>query len=184
MTEFRWLDYDIENRPLSYLGMDFTTADVTAIAWSFYDEDEVHCSVQTKDRRSQERMLRAFHKAYSAADGVTGHYIRKHDLPIVNGALMELGLPQLEAKLTCDTKLDLKKRSGISGSQENLASMLGVNAPKVGMSTTTWREANRLTPEGIEATKTRVIGDVVQHKALRLRMLELDMLGPPRVWKP
>ena len=28
----RVLDFDIENRPLSYLGSDFTTAEVTAIA--------------------------------------------------------------------------------------------------------------------------------------------------------
>jgi hypothetical protein len=183
-SRFAWLDFDIENRPLSYLFQDFTTADITAIACSWYGQSEVFCWVQTKDRRSQRKMLRAFREMYEQADGVTGHYIRKHDLPIVNGALMELGLPPLGPKLTCDTKLDLKKRAGISGSQENLAAMLEVPKPKVKMNTATWREANRLTPEGIEATKARVIGDVVQHKALRRRLIELDLLGPPRMWRP
>jgi hypothetical protein len=31
------LDFDIENRPLTYLGSDFTTAEVTAIAWAWTD---------------------------------------------------------------------------------------------------------------------------------------------------
>ena len=36
----RVLDFDIENRPLSYLGSDFTTAEVTAIAWAWCDRPE------------------------------------------------------------------------------------------------------------------------------------------------
>ncbi len=176
--------FDIENRPISYLGSDWTTADITAIAASFVDEDEVECFVQTKRPASQRSMLKRFRILWDQADGVTGHNIRKHDLGHINGALMELGLPLLTPKLTCDTYGDLKKKQGISASQENLAAMLGVDAPKVGMNTATWREANRLTPEGIEATKQRVIGDVVQHKALRAALLERDMLHPPKVWRP
>lgn len=182
--KFAWLDWDIENRPISYLGMDFTTADITAIACSWADSEDVHCFVQTKDKRSQRTMLRRFYEFYEAADGVTGHNIRRHDLPILNGALMEHGLPTLGPKLTCDTYGDLKRKSGISGSQENLASMLGLDSPKVGMSTTAWREANRLTRTGIAWAKERVIADVIQHKELRERLIELDLLKPPRVWRP
>ena len=180
---FRILDFDLENRPLSYLGSDYTTGDITAIAWGWADEDVVSCAVQTKDDRSRGRMMRAFVKAYDEADMVTGHYIRGYDLPVINGALMELSLPTLGDKLTCDTKGDLKKRKYISASQENLGAMLGLVAPKVQMNTPLWREANRLTPAGIELTRTRAIGDVIQHKALRLRMLELDMLSGPKVWR-
>jgi DNA polymerase elongation subunit (family B) len=178
------LDFDIENRPLSYLGSDWTTADITAIAASFVDEDEVFCFVQTKARSSQRSMLKRFLELYNEADGVTGHNLKRHDLPHVNGALMELGLPTLGAKLVCDTYTDLKKKSGISGSQENLAAMLGLVTPKIGMNTTKWRLANRLVPEGIQATKERVIGDVVQHKALRAALLERDLLRPPKAWRP
>src|SRR3954462_2062424 len=108
--------------------MDFTTADITAIAAGWCDEsdDDIECWVQTKDDRTRRRMLKGFSKLYNEADGVTGHNIRKHDLRIVNGMLMEEGLPLLGPKLTSDTYLDLRKRSGISSSQENLCDMLGI----------------------------------------------------------
>ena len=176
------MDLDIENRPLSYLGQDFTTADITAIAWSL--DGELKCYVQTKDPRSQHRMLAAFRKAWDRADGATGHNLRRHDLPIINGALMELDLEPLTPRLTCDTYGDFKKRSGISRSQENLSDMLGIESPKVGMNTPKWREANRLTPQGIELTRKRVIGDVVQHMALREELLRRDLLHQPRMWRP
>jgi hypothetical protein len=178
----RVLDFDIENRPLSYLGHDFTTADITAIAASFCGKGEVSCWLLGHDK--PEDMLQGFVDLYDEADMVTGHFIRKHDLPIINGALMEYGLPPLKPKLTSDTKLDLLKRSGISASQENLAAMLGVPSPKVGMNQHMWRQANRLEPDGIELVRQRVVGDVKQHKQLRRALVERGMLGPPRMWKP
>jgi hypothetical protein len=186
----RILDFDLENRPLSYLGSDYTTGDITAIAWAWYDEDnfalygeDVACYKQTKDDRSRSTMMKAFVKAYDQADIVTGHFIRGYDLPVINGALMELGMPVLSDKRTHDTKLDLIKRKYISASQENLAAMLGIEAPKIQMNTDKWRKANRLTDEGIDLTVERVVGDVLQHMAMRTRMIELGMLGPTRMWK-
>lgn len=182
--KLRILDFDIENRPLSYLGQDFTTGDVTAIAWGWADEEKVHVGLQTKREGSLEKMLRRFRDAYEAADMVTGHFIRGYDLPVLNGALMEAGIPHLGPKLTCDTKNDLLKRKYISVSQENLGEMLGLEAPKVHMNTPLWRQANRLTVEGIELSRTRCVGDVVQHKQLRLELLRRDWLAGPSVWRP
>jgi hypothetical protein len=178
----RVLDFDLENRPLTYLGSDFTTADITAIAWSWYGDDQVYCYLLTGRDGSQHRMLTEFVKAYDQADIVTGHYIRKHDLPHINGALLEHKLPVLGPKLTSDTKIDLVKRSGISASQENLAGMYDLSQPKEHMSQTEWRRANRLTTDGVEETRRRVQGDVIQHKALRQRLIEAGALGPPRLW--
>lgn len=175
------LDFDIENRPLSYLGSDFTTAEITAIAASFVGEDKVH--VWALGEVTSEDMLRGFIELYNKADIVTGHYIRKHDLPIINGALMEFGLPKLGEKRTHDTKLDLIKALGISKSQENLSEMWELQESKYHMSQIKWRKANRLTPEGIEQTKKRVIDDVNQHKALRELLLENDYLGPVVMWR-
>lgn len=178
----RVLDFDIENRPLAYLGMDFTSAEITAIAAGWTDEKAVHVwalgDVDLAD------ILLGFKAMYDEADIVTGHYIRNHDLPIINGALMELGLPGLGPKLTQCTKNDLVTSKGISKSQENLGEMLGIKAPKIQMNQPKWRAANRLTPEGIELTKKRVVGDVAQHKQLRATLLEQDRLGSPRVWRP
>lgn len=178
----RWLDFDLENRPLSYAGNDWTTAEVTAIAASWLDQKKVHCWLLGRD--DPETMLREFVELYNEAGGVTGHYIRKHDLPILNGALLEYGMPPLGAKLTCDTCLDLVKKKDMSASQESLSEMYGLSHPKEHMSQPKWREANRLTEAGLKETRRRVVGDVKQHKALRAHMLEAGVLGAPKVWTP
>lgn len=174
------LDFDIENRPLTYLGQDFTTSDVTAIAAGFTDDDYVWCGLLGE--MDQRRILTLFRSFYDAADIVTGHYIRKHDLPIINGAMVENGLPMLGPKLTVDTKLDLKTFSGVSKSQESLAAMLGIEQPKIHMTQGDWREANRLTPAGLAKTRERVVGDVKQHKELRARLADLGALRAPVMW--
>lgn len=183
MTPFRILDFDIENRPLAYMGDDYTSGEVTAIAWAWVGEKTAP-RVMLLGPNTVAEILNVFVEVYDRADMVTGHYIRMHDLLVINGALMECGMPSLSQKLTCDTKLDLKARRHISASQENLAKMLGVHEPKIGLSNADWREANRLTPAGLKLTAARVAGDVQQHMALRAKLLELDLLGPPRVWYP
>lgn len=172
------LDFDTENRPLTYIGHDFTTSDLTAIACS-WGPRQMSCWLLGRD--DQETMLRHFVRFYDEADIVTGHYIRKHDLPIINGALSEYGLPALQPKLTIDTHGDLKSIQGISKSQESLAGMLAIDEPKIGMSQTAWRAANRL--QRIDLAAQRVIADVRQHQALRLKLSELGWLNPPQMWR-
>ncbi len=180
--KLRLLDFDSECRPLSYAGPDWTTAEVTAIAASWVDQKKVHCwQLGVHDATE---MLKEFVGLYNQADCVTGHFIRKHDLPLLNGALLEHGLPILGAKLTSDTYLDFIKRKDLSASQESLGEMYGLSHPKEHMSQPKWREANRLTPEGIKETRKRVVGDVRQHKQLRLSLLQAGALGPPKVWHP
>lgn len=178
----RILDFDIENRPLSYWCADRPSADITAIAWSWLGESKVHCLLLGEVE--QYEMLAAFCIAYDLADMVTGHYIRKHDLPIVNGALIENGLDVLGQKLTSDTKLDLVKRLDLPASQEALSAYLEVKSPKVQMTQADWRLANRLAKEGLERTRKRVCGDVKQHKEMRAKLIERGLLKAPRVWYP
>ena len=184
MPNLRVLDFDLENRPLSYLGQDYTTTEITAIAACFVNEPH-SMKVWLLGQDAPTTMLKQFRIMYDTADLVTGHYIRGHDLPIINGAMVELGLRPLDEQLTCDTKLDLiKKGPAFSASQENLSEMLGIAAPKVHMNTVKWREANRLTPGGINLTRARCVGDVVQHMALRKELLKRGLLNPPRQWRP
>ena len=168
LRKLRTLDFDIENRPLNYAGEDFTFSEITAIAWQFIGERThyVLCLGDVPFRT----MLLGFVAAYVQADLITGHNIIKHDLRILNGALLEEGLSPLPPKLVCDTYADLKKKGGVSGSQESLAQMLGIRARK--------------TPEGIAKTKRRCVGDVKQHIQLRKELLRRDWLRPPRVWSP
>lgn len=177
----RVLDFDIENRPLSYLGSDFTTAEVTAIAWAWTDAEEV--TVRLLGETPLLSILREFVAAYDAADMVTGHFILGHDLPMLNGALMECGLPPLGDKFVQDTKVHLMRAKGISKSQESLGAMFHLDAPKVSMNQSKWRAANRLTPEGLREVRERVVGDVRQHMELRRVLLDRGMLAPPKMWR-
>lgn len=190
----RILDFDIETRPLSFLGNDYTTDEVTAIAAGWADSKrisvwclgfrcqhpgcgEVHNGV------SNEEMLEGFRALYDKADMVTGHFILGFDLPKLNGQYLEFGLEPLHDKMVHDTKVHLKKRNGLSVSQENLALTLGIEAPKVQMDTPKWREANRLSRKGLKLTHTRVRGDVYQHKQMREELLRRRWLKPPQMWK-
>src|SRR5690349_478264 len=97
----RILDFDIENRPLSYLGSDFTTAEVTAIAWAWTDRPQ-DVTVYLLGEHPLPYILTSFVEAYQRADLVTGHYIKGHDLPMLNGALMECHLPALRDVMVQD----------------------------------------------------------------------------------
>lgn len=179
----RVLDFDVEARPLHWISGDFVSKEITAIAWAWgHAPDAVTCYLLGET--DPVVMLRAFLEAYAAADLVTGHYIRGYDLPMINGALTEYQLPTLTRKLTHDTKLDFVRRAGLSTSQENLGSMLRLHRPKIGMNQASWRDANRLTPDGLAKVRGRVTGDVQQHIEMRSRLIALGYLGPPKWWEP
>lgn len=182
MRAIKILDCDIENRPLSYLGPDYTTGEVTAIAAGWAHEKRVFCwalgEVTTKE------MLSAFRQLYDEADIVTGHYILKHDLPILNASMVEFNLGPLSPKRVSDTKIHSTKTRYLSMSQESLCEMFGISLDKYHMTQPKWREANRLTQRGIRETRKRVIGDVRQHRELRREMVERGLLKSPTIWRP
>lgn len=183
VTNLRILDFDIENRPLAYWYDGMTTAETTAIAACWMGQPQtMRCWLLGP--RNLKAMLMGFRKMYNQADMVTGHYIRRHDLPILNGAMLEQGMPPLEPKLTCDTKMDLTKRKDLSASLEELANMFGLDARKMHMSNTAWREANRLKPSGIKKAKERATSDVTLHMELYKRLVAGGYLSAPKVWRP
>jgi len=182
--EGRTMFFDSECRPLSYLSGDYTTGEVTAIAWSFDDEEQVHCELLSQAIGSLDSMLQKFAKAWDATDLAVGHYIKGHDLPVINGALMEQGLDPLSPKLVQDSKSDLLVSRYISLSQESLAAMLGLDQPKLHMTQADWRSANRLEPDGLKKTHDRVVADVEQNRAMYEKLKERGWLGVPKLWDP
>lgn len=183
MTELRVLDFDIENRPLAYWYDGATTAEITAIAACWMD-DPRSMKVWLLGQDDPLAMLRGFVSLYNQADMVTGHYIRRHDLPVLNGAMLEAGLPPLAEKLTSDTKMDLVKRKDLSASLEELAVMFGLQARKAHMSNSDWREANRLKPAGIKKAKERATSDVRLHMEIYGKLVAGGYLGAPKMWRP
>lgn len=183
----RILDFDIETRRIGFHSGGRWKPDgcePIAVAWSWTDEEKVDVIVLGADTIVAWDILDEFRDVYDQADIVTGHYIRPFDLPILNGAMMEYGLPPLDEKLTSDTKLDLVSRAGLSASQENLSALYELVQDKFHMNDHRWREAARLTPEGLERARRRVVDDVKQHKALRRVLIEAGFLKPPKVWRP
>lgn len=178
----RVLDFDCEARPLHWIGGDFVSKEITALAWAWTDDPE-HVTCYLLGEADPVVMLEAFRAAYDRADMVTGHYIRGFDLPLVNGAMTEYQLRPLGPKLSQDTKIDLIRRHGLSGSQESIGSMLDLARPKIGMNQKKWRDANRLTKTGRALARERVCGDVRQHIEMRARLLELGYLSNPKLWK-
>jgi hypothetical protein len=179
----RILDFDLESRPLGWISSDFVHSEITVAAWAWIGEAP-QAKALTKDERSRLTMLKALRKCYDQADMVVGHYIRGFDLPLFNGMLVEVGEPPLARKLTQDTKSDLVRMNGISKSQKNLSEMFGIDEEKIDMSVPAWRNANRLTRDGVEKALDRAVYDVAQNIALRAVLLERGLLGPPRVWRP
>lgn len=177
----RVLDFDVEARPLHWISGDYVSKEITAMAWAWVDRPE-DVTAYLLGETDPVAMLRAFVAAYDEADVVTGHYIVGYDLPMVNGALTEYGLPALSKKLAQDTKVHLVKRAGLSSSQENIGAMLHLHHPKVKMDQAKWRDANRLTPDGRALARERVCGDVRQHIEMRQRLLELGYLSPAKLW--
>ena len=186
---FRTLDFDIENRPLSYWVPEIPTAEITSIA-SCWADDLGSMQVDLLGEMEGPEILRRFCERYNQADMVTGHYIRMHDLPIINAMLMEARLPLLTDKLTCDTKLDMMRKADLPATQEFLLETLDVRdvygqpCKKFHVSQSDWREANRLTPKGLAITRARVSSDVFDHMQLRKKMVSLGMLRAPSVWRP
>jgi hypothetical protein len=184
LRRLRVLDFDIENRPLSYWVPDRPSAEITAIAAGWTDQKQVHCWMLTRKDNDPGRILERFVELYDEADMVVGHYIRGHDLPIINGALLELGMPALKPKLTRDTRKDLIKLKDMPVSQEALAEYFGLSHGKQHMSQPAWRQANRLGAGADRLTRARVVGDVQQNKELVQVLAKLNYLKPPVVWRP
>lgn len=177
------LDFDTECRPMHYSEWR-AESQMTAIAWSWVGSDEVHCEVLEQDLSNERAMLAAFLEAFNEADIVTGHYLRKHDLPLLTDHCMRLDFPLPKPVLVSDTMADLPKVKGLGKSQENLSLTFDIDAEKHHMTGAQWRIANGLDPAGRAAARKRVVDDVLQNKQLRRLLIERGWLRAPQMWRP
>lgn len=194
--EFRLLCFDLESRPLAFWYDGATTAEITAFGWKWADERRVRTLLLQADGSflndegasfTSEAAYQTFVGELVGAGLVYGHNIRSFDLPLLNAGLLRRELPPLPRLLTSDTLRDYPKRKDMSASLENLAKVYGVTSrvgSKKHMSTVDWEQANRLIPDGVNEARKRVESDVLLQERLREKLLELGLLGAPRMWGP
>lgn len=187
------LGFDLENRPLAYWYEGETTSEITAFGWKWSDAEGVETmlllrtgrfDVGAHNTRSADWVYRTFRDALAAAGLVYGHNIRRHDLGMFNAGLQRLQLTPLGPVLTTDTLKDQPRSNGRSRSLESLVDEYQLDGEKPRMSAPKWERANRLTPDGVELARNRVTWDVLLQERLRAKLLELNLLGPPRTWRP
>jgi hypothetical protein len=187
----RLLCFDLENRPSAYWYDGQTTSQITAFGWKWLDEKTVRSLLLRADGAYELNdgtvmaavdAHRFFGDRLVEAGVAYGHNIRRHDLPILQAWRLRLQLVPLPPILTTDTLRDYPKRKDMSASLANLVEMYGVKGRKFGMTQHQWEQANQLLPDGIETARKRVVSDVLLQERLRLRLLELGLLGAPRMW--
>lgn len=171
------LVWDLENRPLSYWYDGRSTAEVTVIAYKWLDSHQAEVLAMKKGDRGNKKILKDFLPVYDEADILIGHNIRRHDLPILNGAYIENGMEPLKPKATIDTLAGLRKWKDLPRSLEYLCDFLGCPFPKFHMTQDSWRKANRLEDDGLNLARERCAIDVratewVYHELLRLGLLD------------
>jgi len=175
----RGLVFDIENKPGTYGGGDYTFPKVTAIGSLFLDEDHPRGWVlNRKDPPQNKSACEEFRSEWGKADYVIGHNIRRHDRKILDGLYTSLGLALLEPKRMVDTYLDQPKMSGFSRSLENLAARWNCPEKKFSLSEYDWERAYDGIPEGVTLMRDRVMSDVrinawLYHELLRRSLLKV-----------
>jgi len=180
----RILDFDCETLAAGFADPEWVPNRITAIAWSWVGTDDVHTRTILDYARNLptflamnflgcKPMLEEFVSVFNEADAVTGHNIRRFDLGVMNAELMRLQLPVLKEKRVIDT-IRLVRSKGFKKGQDVMADVLDVPAEKKAMNWAQWQRA--YAEPGWPEVRERVSGDVVQHKLLLGRLLELGYL--------
>ena len=177
-TSKRILCFDIENKPGTYGGGDWTFPKVTAIAAQFLDEDRVHSWwLNRSNVENMRNVVGQFREMWDASTAVMGHNIKRHDVKILNGLMVSLGLPILEPRRMIDTYLDQPRLAGLSRSLENLAHRWNAPVEKLHMSEADWEAAYDGIPWAVEKMRHRCESDVQLNLWLYRELLRRHLLA-------
>jgi len=175
---YRCLDFDIETVAAGFADPEWVPQKVTAIAWSWCDEEHVSYATRLD---GAEYMFQSFLEAYEAADIVTGHNIYRFDLPVLNADLLRNEFDPLEPKLVQDT-IRIVKTKGFKKGQDNLATLLESPVQKMPLNWQEWQDAYE--ESDWRTVIDRVVSDVRGHKIIRAKMMERGWLKPAIRWAP
>jgi DNA polymerase elongation subunit (family B) len=182
----RILDFDIETIAAGFADPEWVPQKITCVAWSWIGTDVVEsrvCGPAGLFGKPQLRakMLAPLLKALGEADMVTGHNIRRFDLPVIQAEVMRLGLPSLKPVLAQDT-IKLRTSKGFKKGQDVLGRLYRIADEKLSLDWQAWQDA--YDEDGWQTIRDRAESDVAMHKQLRAALIELDYLKEPRRWSP
>lgn len=173
--------FDVEARPGPWGGGDFTWRNMLSIAGVYEDEPDKPIYLGPGFRA---KALAKFTKNLTDTLVVT-HNGPRYDFVFLNGTMMKLGIGTLPPILFSDTYAHLPKRGqAFSASLGNLAKRFDVGVTKGSMGEVEWEAAYAGDAPALEDLRTYNVGDCVTTLALRRKLLELGLLGPPRTWRP
>jgi DNA polymerase elongation subunit (family B) len=182
----RILDFDVETIAAGFADPEWVPQKITCVAWSWIGSDVVESRVcgpagifGRPERRA--KMLKPLLAAIAEADMVTGHNIRRFDLPVIQAEVMRLGLPSLQPMLVQDT-IKLRASKGFKKGQDNLGRLYRIADEKLALDWQAWQDA--YDEDGWQTIRDRAESDVTMHKQLRAALIELDYLKEPRRWAP
>lgn len=196
----RLLCFDIETMPVGFSDWD-PEAEIVAIC-SYWIGEKAKPKYWLVRPENVKQTLKEFQQEYKQADLVVGQYIRKFDLPTINGALMMHGLPMLEQKMTSDTKDDWGKKRGVSASLESflvyyqtMDRMVNVHGKmyKAHLGKAHWRliyralcslRSDTWSQAQLALLRSRCEGDVIATAKVFKKMTKLGHLSAPKVWRP
>lgn len=184
--EGRVLDFDLETLAAGFADPQWVPQKVTCASWSWIGEDEIYTLITRKegffDRSIRAReVLIPLVEQIEQADMLTGHNLLRFDLPVLNAELLRCGLPSLKPVKVQDT-IRLAKSKGLKKGQDDLSVMASGSLKKKTMNWEEWDRAYEADDwsEIIE----RCESDILQHKELRIYLLEQGYLRPPQMWYP
>lgn len=125
-------------------------------------------------------MLEPLLEEIDKAEMLTGHNIIRFDLPVINAECMRLGLPVVGTKIVQDT-MRVHRSKGFKKGQDNIGRMLKVREEKMPLDWQAWQDA--YDEPGWRTIRDRAESDVIQHKSIRLRMIEEKLLKAPITWR-
>lgn len=180
----RILDFDIETVAAGFADPDWVPQKITCVAWSWIGSDRVESLVCGPEGifgrpASRAEMLDPLLTAIGEADMVTGHNLRRFDLPVINAECMRLGLEPIRSVLVQDT-MQLVRSKGLKKGQDNLARLLEVRTQKLPLDWQAWQDA--YDEPDWKTIRLRAESDVVGHKEVREELLARGLVKSPRLW--
>ena len=173
---------DVEARPGPWAGSDFTFRHMLSLAGAY--EDDISHPLYLGPGFSP-KSLEKFVTPFRSGALIVTHNGPRYDLPFLSGTLIRLGLAPLPPLLVSDTYAHLPKRGqAFSASLGNLAQRFDVGREKGRMTEVDWDRAYHGDAEALERLREYNVGDVMTTLALRAKLRELGLLGPPRKWAP